>query len=114
MDWHGTFHNDIQEKKAKPFTMKAKLFGTMWKKAANRLNRTREWAASSTSAANYSAFTSVHRAALETDGATSLVRDANNTSDVRALARDSLCSPLVRESAVARLLVEGTVSFLLS
>lgn len=79
----------------------------MWKKAYNRLNRTREWAASS----NYStAFPSVARAASEVDLPAAFVKNANNTSDIRNLGRDAQYDvhPLVRESAVARLLVEGT------
>ena len=85
--------------------MKAKVLNAMWKKAYNRLNRTREWATSS----NYSTFPPVHRAATEVDVPSTHVKSANNTSDIRNLGRESQYDvhPLVRESAVARLLVEG-------
>ena len=86
--------------------MKAKVLNAMWKKAYNRLNRTREWASTS----NYSSFSSVHRTSAEADApTTAYVKSANNTSDIRNLGKESQCDvhPLVRESAVARLLVEG-------
>ncbi len=89
--------------------MKVKLKAVL-QKTYNRLNRTREWAAGTM---DYSTATAVHRVTPEPEPSPALVKTANNTSDIRNLGRDAQygAHPLVRQSAVARLLVEGTLLF---
>ncbi len=91
--------------------MKSKVLNALCKKAYNRLNRTREWAASN---AQYStqASNSLLPRTLGSDADVVTGSFLNGTGDVRALgipaeSQQYEVHPLVRESAVARLLVEG-------
>ena len=94
--------------------MKSKVLNALCKKAYNRLNRTREWAATnsqySTQSSNPSSLSRL--TGSEADRIVRAGLFVKGTSDARLLGLTAEPAqyevhPLVRESAVARLLVEG-------